>query len=86
VRIRAALAILTLALPLGVLRAETPPAPDALSEAYYAAERNLQAGKEAALRAAIAKARAWWEADGNATYTFDNIERNLMRDKAPTGK
>jgi hypothetical protein len=43
-------------------------------------------GTEADLRAAIAKARAWWEAEGKATYTFDNIERNLMRDKALTGK
>jgi hypothetical protein len=39
-------------------------------------------GTEADLRAAIAKARAWWDAEGKATYTFDYIEKNLVPAKA----
>ncbi|HKB03621.1 MAG TPA: hypothetical protein VKD90_15465 [Gemmataceae bacterium] len=40
-------------------------------------------GTEADLRAAVAKARAWWDTEGKATYTFDNIEKKLVPTGAP---
>jgi hypothetical protein len=40
-------------------------------------------GTEAELRAAVGKARAWWEAEGKGRYTFDYIEMNLVPGKRP---
>jgi len=40
-------------------------------------------GTVAELRAAVAKARAWWDTEGKAQYTFDYIEKNLVQAKSP---
>lgn len=39
-------------------------------------------GTAAERRAAIEKARAWWEAEGRAKYTFDSIEADLAKPAA----
>jgi len=34
-------------------------------------------------KAAIERARAWWEKEGKAKYTFDSIEKNLLKKPDP---
>jgi hypothetical protein len=40
-------------------------------------------GTDAEQLAAIKKARAWWDAEGKAKYSFDYIEREVVPANAP---
>jgi hypothetical protein len=79
---RAALVTILFILPAGFARAELDPLPDALSAAYYAAERDLQAGKD---RGEIAE-RLKPVVEKNSTSAYYKLASEFLADLTESAK